>query len=1246
MIQGARQLPLRHISIRVPWNDTGWSGVVCKKPAENISCLILRRIRASRDDAKETQIAGKSWEDLSQEQLPACMGERGQFMAPYDITRVINHPYSVFSKAHKHLRPTPYRYASNSASAVPYDWMLRKTAEEKIKCLGLGYQPELEARVDDLMGYETNWIQEKENQLSLLDTFFSAIQPEKSLVFFYAKRTPLVDDASRVLIGVGWVTHVGKPIEYNYEGDGDLRSVIWERNIQHSVKPDLKEGVLLPYHQVLEYLDEHPEEDPRKYIALVPDDQFWSFSFGSEHVTNDGAIGALLACAKALQNIRKILDSKVWDRALEWIDARINELWGMRGPCPGLGSALTAFGVEHGSLVAYEIERMLDAKPETAGTDPWILVDQLFREPSKFPKEVSRSIGETLQNTWKNLSADRRALLKLLSRFELTAPQATRYFVHEDKEREVLKIKVSDVELLENPYRLYELDRFSSDPILLPTIDRGLFPDETIRQKYPLPAPSELNDALDPRRVRAFTIHQLELASLNGHTLKPRDQIIQEIRESDVQPACPITGDHMEGIQRTFEPAIRNVQLDDGASAYQLDELYKAGEKIRTTINKRINGARHSASIDWKKALEKAINLPVQDSDQGELNARQEKVVALEELYSSRFSVLIGPAGTGKTTLLKTLCNEPSVQRGGVLMLAPTGKARVRMETQTGIKGAQTIAQFLLPLDRYMPLTGRYRLSDQPAVGDYKTVIIDEASMLTEDQLAAVLDAVKGVERIILVGDPRQLPPIGTGRPFLDVVQKLAPENAPSMFPRIGKGYAELTVRRRQIGQTRDDLLLAEWFSGRELDPGADEIWEKIKEGQVSQNLRFVQWDQSDELQAKLLEALSSELSIKDSKSFELSIGGSEFGAGVYFWATDSKRNGASYKAEDWQVLSPVRNNPYGVEAINRFVQTTYRSKTKEWAMKLYGRKTPKPMGAEEILYGDKVIQTRNERRFKVYPKENAMQYVANGEMGIAVGQFKTKNMNFTPNALEVEFSSQPGYKYSYYGSDFGEEANPALELAYALTVHKTQGSEFGVTFVVIPNPCRLLSRELLYTALTRQRNKVIVFHQGPLHEIKRYSEDHLSEAATRLTNLLALPKPISIQKKILEDKLIHRTSKGLCVRSKSEVIIATELDHAGIEYVYEAKLTAVDGSIRYPDFVIEDSDSGKRYCWEHLGMLNNADYKARWEKKLEWYRKQDILPAEKGGGTNGILLTTADHKDGGIDAREVAHWIEIIKAG
>lgn len=1246
---GARQLPLRHISIRVPWNDTGWEGRFCKKPGDNIACLILPRIRSNRVDARENDLAGTTWLDLQQSELPPCMAEHGQFMAPFEITRQLSHPYAENSKAHKHLLPTPFRYPAFSAAAIPFNWMLRESAQQKANELELGYQPEIEAMADETMGFKTSWVQEKVNQLVMLDTFLSAIEPEKSLVFFYAKRTPLAEDSRRVIIGVGRVKSIGDPVEYRYSEAGVLKSMLWERNIHHSIRNDFRDGFLLPYHAILDYLDTHPDEDPLNYIAFVPDDQFNAFSYGSEHITNDGAIGAILSCTKALQNIQKVIPGP-WQQVMTWLDDRLNELWGMRGPCPGLGSALTAFGVENGSLVAYELERILMEKPETLGSDPWLLVEKLFNHPEQFPPEIRRKIGAVLQTTWKSLPRERLALLKLLSRFELTSDQATRYYVHEDRQRSVYGIKVGDAELIANPYRLFEIDRFTPDPINLNTIDRGVFPEFSVQTKFPLPEPSCLTDALDPRRVAAFVIHQLDQASVIGHTLQTRDAVIQKIRELEVKPACPITGDHMSAIESSFEPRVRLTKLLDNSPAYQLDHLYRYGEKIKSAITRRINGARHTCNIAWAKLLDLALSVPVDSADQSEIEARKEKTSALEELYSSRFSVLIGPAGTGKTTLLKVLCHEPTLKNGGILLLAPTGKARVRMETQTGIKGAQTIAQFLIGLDRYEPKAGRYRFSDKiQAVSSYKTVIIDESSMLTEDQLAAVLDALQGVERLILVGDPRQLPPIGAGRPFLDIVQQLAPKNVDAIFPRVGSGYAELTIRRRQVGQTRDDLLLAEWFSGRSLDPGADEIWEKIEEGNPSANLQFVQWENPDQLQEILLNTMVQELKLADKadqKNFEVSIGGSEFNEGVYFWPSRPGIPGACAKAEDWQILSPVHNHPFGVEALNRLVQGTFRSKTKSYAtQKPYHRKIPSPMGREEILYGDKVIQTQNQRRYKVYPEAGSLQYVANGELGIAVGQYKTKNMTFVPNALEIEFSSQPGYKYTYYGSEFGDEGNPVLELAYALTVHKTQGSEFGITFVIIPNPCRLLSRELLYTALTRQRNKIIILHQGSLHDIKEYSQDYYSESAARLTNLFTAPQPVFVQERFLENQLIHRTARGVCVRSKSEVIIATQLDHAGIEYIYDKKFIGQDGSVRYPDFVIDDSETGKRYIWEHLGMLNNSDYRNRWKQKLVWYERQGILHIERGGGPNGILVTTIDHPNGGIDVTEIDSAIKLIKS-
>ena len=87
MITGARQPPLAHLSIRVPWNDVGWGGHVCRRPKGNNSCLILRRVAEERNDDSEEANAGKSWGDLGQ-MLPACAAERGAFMSDYGIVRL------------------------------------------------------------------------------------------------------------------------------------------------------------------------------------------------------------------------------------------------------------------------------------------------------------------------------------------------------------------------------------------------------------------------------------------------------------------------------------------------------------------------------------------------------------------------------------------------------------------------------------------------------------------------------------------------------------------------------------------------------------------------------------------------------------------------------------------------------------------------------------------------------------------------------------------------------------------------------------------------------------------------------------------------------------------------------------------------------------------------------------------------------------------------------------------------------
>ena len=214
------------------------------------------------------------------------------------------------------------------------------------------------------------------------------------------------------------------------------------------------------------------------------------------------------------------------------------------------------------------------------------------------------------------------------------------------------------------------------------------------------------------------------------------------------------------------------------------------------------------------------------------------------------------------------------------------------------------------------------------------------------------------------------------------------------------------------------------------------------------------------------------------------------------------------------------------------------------------------------------------------------------------------------------------------------------MELAYALTIHKAQGSEFNIVFLILPRSPLMLSRELLYTALTRQRQKVIVLHQGDANELQKLSSEHHSATAMRLTNLFKAPNPIQVRElkgKFLEERLIHITSRGDAVRSKSEVIIANMLHAKGIDYRYEEPLK-LDGVTKYPDFTIEDDNTGITYYWEHCGMLHDPGYRSRWEEKNRWYAEQGITEQ---GGAIGRLIVTRDQANGGFDASAVAAIIE-----
>jgi AAA domain/UvrD-like helicase C-terminal domain len=1245
------EFPLRHISVRVPWHDAGWNGSICRYPKYNTSCLKLINIADSKNEATEEAIAGKFLRELAPDQYPPCLKERGTFMASFAIERMHRHPYSDTSpKTHAHFRPTRLHYPAYSAAALPFRWMMRPVvfgdAKRGITAITEQYPlNDVAESSEPELNFDSYWVQDHRNHRALLECFWKHVRLEESLVFFYAKQIPLVEDSSqRVLVGAGRVLKIGPLTEYEYEGspEGKIRSLAWERMVTHSIRPQFQDGFLLPYHEALENSDEGRAFDPADVVAFAPDDSFIEFSYATEHVGNDAAIGALLSCRNALIRSSDLFDVKISSQ-LSWIDSQLGRLWKKRGPYPGLGAILGATGISMGNFMA----QFLNDRAGPDG-DPWKQWDETLTNPGMLPNELSTTIDSTIVKSWQKMPKERREFLKLLSRIDLTSEQANVLAIPEMRKEEGCLLE--DIDFMKNPYLVYESTRLTVNPIAIGAVDRGIFPTEFIRNKFPIQTPTAINTAMDARRLRALTIRELESAGDFGNTLLSKAAIVVSLRQHEPQHdehKTPVTGDLLSAAEDEFGGEIVLGSMKDGSVAYQLARLSTVGEMIRSVISRRVDAPRHSTTIDWARELDALLGeeLPKDpEENKKEITARQEKVSALGEIFASRFSILIGPAGTGKTTLLSALCRRTEIQRDRILMLAPTGKARVRMQDlaqRAGIENFQalTLAQFLSGSKppRYDAATQRYQLINQAGEMKARTVIIDECSMLTEEMLAAVLEALSGVHRLILVGDPRQLPPIGAGRPFADIVAVLRPKNIEAEFPRVGKGYAELTVPRRQGAGLRDDLQLAAWFGGDIIGPGEDQVFEILSGKRSSETIEFIQWETPEELSEKLVETLirtqNFDSSIEPWQAFGCSLGGQLSGSYVYF-----NRNRSGQHAEAWQILSPVRQNPWGVETINRALHIVFKANqlaTARANVPPWQRRLPKPFGDSQIVYGDKVINLRNQRirKRRIYPEpEDGFGYLANGEIGVVIGQIKTKKLNYEPKTLQVEFSTQSGLSFEFYQPK-GDDDQFSLELAYALTIHKAQGSEFDTVF---------LSRELLYTALTRQKKKIIVLHQGSAADLQRLSNEHYSSTATRLTNLFGPPSPVAVGEKFLEERLIHRTIRGEAVRSKSEVIIANALFGRRIDYQYEQPLE-LGGVTKYPDFTIEDDATGVTYYWEHCGLLHDPAYQRRWQEKKNWYQAHNIKPVSEGVEAGAALIETRDRPDGGIDSQEIDKIVQSL---
>jgi ATP-dependent exoDNAse (exonuclease V) alpha subunit len=1158
-------------------------------------------------------------------------------MNPDEWGRLFEHPYASIPKAastHGHLKPTLVKVPPYATFAVPFAWMLR-SAQRKIDEQLPQPLPE-----DDDPPFPSPWVFNRPRQEALLKLFFGKLVREKSLVFFYCKEgQPLGDSISRLIIGVGRILSTPPLIEYAAE-PGKPTSLMWDGLIRHSIRPDGDDGFLLPYHEYLEPTGSL-EEDERRLRLLreiaVPVDptHIRVFSYVSELATPDVALSALVRCLDSVRKIRQHGIAKgPWERREEWLNTQIALTWQDRGAFPGLGAVLEALDMRLGTALALEITATgMIGRDE----DPWPLVDAILRGDVAPPQSAYEADLRAVRGTWLGLTEERRSLLKLLSRFAFTGSQVRRWFDPVKRDRGTT-VRVSDHEILENPYRMSETDLGDRDdaPVSLGAIDRGLLPESTIAAKHPVPSPSTVESPQDPRRLRAALVTVLREAAVGGDALMGATEALERAAQLDLAHPCNVGSDWLSAHRSVLDGVIDVVDVviedkeEQQVTAIQLTEIGRREARLRSILRARAATPVPLMPTDWQELLQKAIaeaGGSFDPSNERHASALAEQARALERLTSRRLSALVGRAGTGKTSVLGALMLCDPIARDGILFLAPTGKARVRLSKVASAE-AMTVAQFLHKLGRYDGARQRPLFEGKEKYRKEKTVVIDECSMLTLDDLAAVLEALDlvHVRRVILVGDPNQLPPIGTGRPFADLALFLENTEVVENEVPLRDALARLTVEVRTAvaaDAPSDTLRLASWFTKEPQPVDADRVLSDLEVGAAFNDLEILFWKSPEELQARLSEAFQKHLGLNDARDiagFDRSLGIVDERRWVPFDAPDG--------AERWQILSPVRMHPYGVHSLNRWIQRQFRGPelvrgTSPWGISL---------GDESIVVRDKVIQTANQRRdgYHVEQKATIQVYLANGEVGLVAKE--------KPPFLNVLFANRSRVTFGYTGRrDFPDGKGP-LELAYALTVHKAQGSEFRTVFLVVPRSCRLLSRELIYTALTRSREQLVLLLEGEdASSLFDLTRPERSETGRRNTSLFEATIRKAAEELPYTKYLIHRTDKGHLVRSKSELVIANKLWALGIEYDYER---VYEGSIEpgrmRPDFSFS-TPAGDLIIWEHLGLMGREDYRRGWEWKRAWYLRNGFVEGK-------TLFTSQDDERGGLDSQALGATIEEVR--
>ena len=543
-------------------------------------------------------------------------------------------------------------------------------------------------------------------------------------------------------------------------------------------------------------------------------------------------------------------------------------------------------------------------------------------------------------------------------------------------------------ELAVRAYKLYggqTVELLYDDPYLL--MDDGLDAPFGAVDRFAI----ELGIAADdPRRIEAGILFELHYNLGAGHTFLPREKLVAATAHVLSVEAEAV----QEGLTRLHEGERLVCQNLANIDIVYLPQLHEAEVFCALRLLKM---ARYEHPEP--EGLDRLLRSVEQESD---VCYSEQQRGAIRAAATNGVLLITGGPGTGKTTIVNGILELLGRMQLRCLLAAPTGRAAKRLTEVTG-QEASTIHRLLeAGID---PATGRMvfgRDEDQPLKAD--VIIVDEMSMVDVQLMHSLLRAIPQNKRLILVGDPDQLPPVGPGSPFGDMLRS-------NMLP---------TVRLTDIFRQAQESLIV--MNAHRINSG-----ELPELKRVDRDFFFMRRNSEEALTQLICDLCSTRLP-----------------------------QNMGIPADQIQVLSPTRKGGAGTVALNKLLQKVLNPAAP-------GKKE-RQQGDFSFREGDRVMQIRNnyDIMWKKVDGSAVGAGVFNGDIGFI------RQIDPQAETVTVVFDDREAeYDYSMLSE---------LEPAYAMTVHKSQGSEYrAVILTAFGGSPYLLSRSVLYTAVTRARELLII---------------------------------------------------------------------------------------------------------------------------------------------------------------------------